>query len=314
MEYVNLGKTDIKISRITHGCMEMGGMSQLYWDVAEEEVNIALLQTALDNGITTFDTAEGYGRGDGRSETIVGKALKKVRDRCVIASKVAKDHLLPDDIQKALEGSLKRLDTSYLDLYYIHWPNDEVPLEKTVTKLMRLKEQGLIRSIGVSNFSLAQIKEALKYGEISAYQPEYNLLSRSIEKEIMPFCLENKISILSYNSLAKGILTGAFHLYGAVLGPRDFRNQKPHFQKANMEVQKKLIVLLEDTAKKYNATVSQIAAGWTLSQPGMSSAIIGTQSQKHFLENIHAVDINLSGDEIKKISDLSNTVISEMKI
>jgi aryl-alcohol dehydrogenase-like predicted oxidoreductase len=294
--------------------MEMGGMSHLYWEVKEEEVNIALLQSALENGITTFDTAESYGCGDGRSETIVGKALKKVRDRCVIASKVAKDHLMPDDIQKALEGSLKRLGTSYIDLYYIHWPNDEIPLNKTVAKLMELKDEKLIRAIGVSNFSLVQLKEAVKYGEISAYQPEYNLLSRSIEKETMPFCQENSISICSYNSLAKGILTGAFHLYGVKLDAKDFRNAKPHFQKENMEVQKKLILLLEEIAKSRDATVSQIAAAWTLAQPGMSSTIIGTQNQKHFLENIRAADIKLSDNELKQISDISSGVISEMKI
>ncbi|HUX14442.1 MAG TPA: aldo/keto reductase [Spirochaetia bacterium] len=312
MEYTNLGTTDITLSRITHGCMELGGMSHLYWEVKEEEVNVALLQTALDNGVTTFDTAESY--GDGRSETIVGKALKKVRSRCTIASKVAKEHLMPDDIQKALEGSLKRLDTSYIDLYYIHWPNNDIPLEKTVTKLMQLKDQGVIKSIGVSNFSLAQLTEAVKYGEISAYQPEYNLLSRGIEKEIMPFCREHKISILSYNSLAKGILTGAFHLYGAKLEPKDFRNAKPHFQNANMRVQERLIQLLEEVAKKHGATVSQIATSWTIAQPGMTSAIIGTQNQKHFLENIRAIEIKLTEDETKEISGLSDQVIQEMTL
>lgn len=312
MEYTSLGNTGIQISRITHGCMELGGMSHIYWEVKEEEVNIELLKTAWGNGITTFDTAESY--GDGKSETIVGKALKSVIDCCVIASKVAKDHLMPDDVEKALEGSLQRLGRSYLDLYYIHWPNSEIPLEKTVTKLMQLKNQGLIKAIGVSNFSIDQLKEAVQYGEISAYQPEYNLLSRSIENEIMPFCREKNISIFSYNSLAKGILSGAFHLYGAVLDPKDFRNAKPHFQKGNMAVQKKLILLLEDIAKKHDAKVSQAAASWTMAQPGMSSLIIGTQNQKHFFENICACDLKLSDDEIKEISELSTAVIQEMKV
>jgi len=312
MEYTSLGRTAITISRITHGCMELGGMSHLYWEVKDEDVNIALLRAAWDNGITTFDTAESY--GDGRSETIVGKALKDVRSRCVIASKVAKDHLMPDDIQKALDGSLERLGTSYLDLYYIHWPNDTIPLKKTVAKLMQLRDQGLIRALGVSNFSLAQIKEAMRYGEISAYQPEYNLLSRGIETEIMPFCRENGISILSYNSLAKGILTGAFHLYGATLEPRDFRNAKPHFQKPNLEVQRRLILLLEEVAKRHGATVSQVATSWTLAQPGMTSAIIGTQNQKHFLENIKAFEVKLTGDELREIGEVSARVIAAMAL
>jgi myo-inositol catabolism protein IolS len=312
MDYVTLGKTDIEISRITHGCMELGGMSHLYWEVKDEEVNIALLRTALENGITTFDTAEGY--GDGRSERIVGQALKDVRDRCVIASKVGKEHLMPDDIQMAVEGSLRHLDTSYMDLYYIHWPNDAIPLEKTVTKLMQLKDQGVIRAIGVSNFSLSQLKEAARYGEISAYQPEYNLLVRQIETDVLPFCRDNGISVLSYNSLAKGILTGAFHLGGSKLEPRDFRNAKPHFQKANMTAQEDLLLLLKEVAQKHGATVSQVAVAWTLAQEGMTSAIIGTQNQKHFLENIRAFDVTLTGAEISTISEVSNRVIDAMTL
>ena len=310
MEYTNLGKTDILISRITHGCMELGGMANLYWEVRDKEENIALLKTAIENGITTFDTAESY--GDGRSEAIVGQALKSMRSNCIIASKVSRDHLMPDDIQKALEGSLKRLETSYLDLYYIHWPNEAIPLKKTISKMMQLKEQGMIRAIGVSNFSLEQLKEAATYGEISAYQPEYNLLSRDIEKDIMFFCRNNQISILSYNSLAKGILTGAFHLYGAKLGPRDFRNAKPHFQDVNMKVQKPLILLLEELSKKYNATISQVAISWTIAQSGMTSAIIGTQDHKHFLENIQAFKIKLTQDDIDKVREVSNNVIQAM--
>lgn len=314
MEYTKLGKTEITISRITHGCMELGGSinPDVYWDVRDEEYNSELLRTALEQGITTFDTAESY--GEGRSETIVGRALHDVRASCVIATKVAKTHLRADDIERALEGSLKRLQTDYIDLYYVHWPNPDIPLEETMTKLEQLRGQGVIRSIGVSNFSSVQLKEAVRYAQVAAYQPEYNLLSREIEQDLLPFCMENEISVLSYNSLAKGILTGAFHLYGATLRPEDFRNKKTLFQKENLQVQKELILCLQEIAERHNATISQVSIRWAMEQPGMTSAIIGTQNSRHFLENIRAFSLSLSKEEEAAIRAASDSVISKMQL
>ena len=313
MKYTRLGKTDINISRITHGCMELGGgpNPEVIWEVQPEEQNIDLLLTAVDNGINSFDTAEMY--GSGRSEEIVGKALASIRKKCVIASKVMKENLAPDDLERALNKSLKRLNTDYLDLYYIHWPNPLIPLEGTVTKLARLKEQGIIRSIGVSNFSLAQLKEAVQFAEISAYQPEYNLLCREIEDDILPFCAQNEISVLGYNSLAKGILSGAFHLYGAKLSEVDFRNQKPLFQTACLEAERELIAHMERIAKTHEASVSQVAVAWTLQQAGVSSAIVGTQNKKHFLDNLNAASLTLTQDELADITKLSGSTIARVK-
>lgn len=302
-----------EFAKRTHGCMELGGgpNPSVVWDVRPEEENIQLLNTAFKHGITTFDTAEMY--GSGRSETIVGKALAGIRDKCVIASKVSKENLASDDLERSLHASLKRLNTDYLDLYYIHWPNDAIPLEGTLNCMNRLKEQGVIRSIGVSNFSLKQLNEAVSLAEISAYQPEYNLLSREIEEEILPFCYENAISILGYNSLAKGLLSGAFHLYGAKLSKVDFRNEKPLFSSDAMEIQRELILLLSDIARDHNTTVSQVAIAWTLAQTGISGAIVGTQNQKHFIDNIKAVELKLSSDEIARITALSNDVTEKLK-
>jgi len=300
------------VSRITHGCMELGGSSNpnVYWDVRDESHNIALLHTALDNGITTFDTAESYGAG--RSEEIVGKALKGVRKDCIIATKVAKTHLRANDIQTALEGSLRRLQTDYIDLYYIHWPNPDIPLEETMTKLAELRKSGVIRSIGVSNFSAAQLREALQYAPIDAYQPEYNLLSRDIEAEIMPICSANQISILSYNSLAKGLLTGAFHMHGTVLAPEDFRKDKPLFRKENMLLEQDLISCLKKIAAEHEVSIAQVAIRWALEQPAMTSAIIGTQNARHFTDNIQAFSLSLSPQEVDVIRNASDRVIASL--
>ncbi|MCI6376976.1 MAG: aldo/keto reductase [Clostridiales bacterium] len=312
MEYKKLGQTDIMVSRITHGCMELGGSSNpnVYWDVRDESYNIDLLHTALDNGITTFDTAESYGAG--RSEEIVGKALKGVRKDCIIATKVSKTHLRANDIQAALEGSLRRLQTDYIDLYYIHWPNPDIPLEETMVKLAQLRQSGVIRSIGVSNFSAAQLREALQYAPLDAYQPEYNLLSRDIEAEIMPICCKHQISILSYNSLAKGLLTGAFHQHGAVLTPEDFRKDKPLFRKENMLLEQDLILCLREIAVNHGVSISQVAIRWALEQPAMASAIIGTQNTRHFTDNIQAFSLSLSTEELNIIRNASDRVIASL--
>lgn len=307
MKYTKLGKSDITISRITHGCMELGGGR---WKVMDKEHNIALLRTALEHGITTFDTAEGYGAG--ASELIVGEAIKENRHNCVIATKVLPDNLRAADVRKAAEGSLKRLGTDYIDLLYVHWPNVNIPLEETLGEFVRLKEEGKIRAIGVSNFDLKLMKQAVSITQIDALQPEYNLLERKIEDGVLEFCAENQVSVLSYNSVAKGILTGAFHFKGAKLDVEDFRNEKPLFSKENMQIELPLLERLKEVAQAHNATVSQTAIAWVLAQNGMSSAIVGTQNLKHFIENIDAIDLELTQEELNHISETSKEVISRL--
>lgn len=307
MKYTKLGKTDIRISRITHGCMELGGGR---WKTMDKETNIRLLHTALDHGITTFDTAEGYGAGT--SERIVGEALKGKRQECVIATKVLKEHLHAADVRKAAEGSLRRLGTDYIDLLYVHWPNDEIPIEETMGEFAKLKQEGKIRAIGVSNFSIAQLQAAMQVTTIDALQPEYNLLTRNIENGLLTFCQDNQISVLTYNSIAKGILSGAFHFGGVKLDAEDFRNEKPLFSAHNLQAEAPLLKVLQKTAQAHGATISQIAAAWVMAQEGVSSAIIGTQNEKHFVENLESVDICLGEEEVRQLSDVSSSVISQL--
>ena len=307
MKYCKLGKTDISISRVTHGCMELGGGR---WKTLDKESNSALLKTALENGITSFDTAEGYGAG--ASELIVGEALKDRRKDCVIATKVLPDNLRAADVRKAAEGSLKRLQTDYIDLLYVHWPNAGIPITETLGEFIKLKEEGKIRAIGVSNFSLEQLKEAMEITHIDALQPEYNLLQRKIEDGLLSYCADNQISVLSYNSIAKGILSGVFHFNGVKLDAEDFRNEKPLFFPENLETEKPLMNSLKAVAQVHNGTISQIAAAWVLAQRGMSSAIIGTQNPRHFVENIHSVDIELTQEEIDVLDKTSSEVIGKL--
>lgn len=308
MKYVQLGQTDMKISSITHGCMELGGGR---WYTAEKEHNIALLRTAFERGVTTFDTAEGYGAG--RSEEIVGEALRAVRDRCVICTKVLPEHLHAADVRTAAEGSLRRLGTDYIDLLYVHWPNKDIPLEETLGEMSRLKEEGKIRAIGVSNFDLSLMQQALSITRVDALQPEFNLLERKIQfGGVLDFCHDNQISVLSYNSIAKGILSGAFHFFGAKLGAEDFRNQKPLFSAENMRAEQPLLNLLDATSKAHEASISQVAIAWVLKQRGMSSAIVGTQNEKHFINNLDAVDVELDASEVASLDECSRAVLEQL--
>ncbi len=295
MEYIKLGKTDMEVSRITFGTMELGGGNAFgsgmhRWELKPDEDNIKLLRTAFENGLDSFDTAELYGAG--HSEWIVGKALHDIRKDCVIATKISPHHLRPADIRIAVSQSLFRLNTDYIDLYYIHSPSKNIPIEDTILELNKLKDEGIIRAIGVSNFSLEQLKEAMAFGRIDAIQPEYNLLQRKIEDDLMDFCHENDISIMSYNSIVKGVLTGVFH-HGKEV--KDFRKERPLF-----------------LADAKGATVAQIAIRWLFHLRGFTSAIIGTQNEKHFLDNLKSVDIALSDEEVARLSTVSKKVLEQL--
>ncbi|RAP73761.1 aldo/keto reductase [Paenibacillus montanisoli] len=312
MRYAKLGRTDMEVSRITYGAMELGGGNAFSggstrWELRPEEDNIRLLRQAFDNGVNSFDTAELYGAG--RSEFIIGKALGDVRKQCVIATKVSAHHLRPKEIRTALWQSMFRLNTDYIDLYYIHTPSNEIPIEESMGELSKLKEEGVIRAIGVSNFSLAQLKQAMQYGRVDAIQPEYHMLQRSIEDDLLGYCLENGISIMSYNSLAKGILTGIFHKGKEVT---DFRKERSLFQSENLLKTADLIRLLEEIAAAKDATLSQIAISWLLRQKGLTSAIVGTQNEKHFFENLHSIDIELTEEEATKLDAESKKALRNL--
>ena len=307
MNYTKLGQTGIEVSRITFGCWELGGGM---WEKAADEVNIKAIQTAFENGVTSFDTAEAY--GNGHSEQITGLALQGKRRECVIATKVRKDNLKAADLRRAVEKSLSRLQTDYLDLYYIHWPNPEIPLAETITEMDKMRTEGIIRAIGVSNFSLAQLEEASNYARIDAIQPEYSLLQRDIETEILPYCRKNSIAVMSYSSIAKGILTGAFHLGKAQLKEDDFRRTRRLFLPEHLEKETELIMLLKEIADSQKATLSQIAISWLLRQEGLTSAIVGTQSEKHLLENIQASNIRLTPAELSQLDQVSRKVLASL--
>ncbi len=305
MKYTQLTPSRLNVSQITFGCWELGGGQ---WEKESDEQNIRAIQTAFDFGINSFDTAEGYGQG--HSEDIVGEALSGKRQDVVIATKVSPDHLRKSDVRRSVENSLKRLRTDYLDIYYVHWPNKDIALADTMEEFRRIKEEGLIKAVGVSNFSRAQIEEAMKIVHVDVIQPEYSLLHRMIEKDVVPYCVEQNIGIMTYSSIAKGILTGAYHYGNAVIKDSDFRKSRRLFLPEHLEKETQLVYLLKDLAEQKGVTASEVAIAWLLQQRGVASAIVGTQNVQHLKDNVRAVDVILTHDELLQLDQVSHQTIT----
>ncbi|CEJ44762.1 aldo/keto reductase [Umezakia ovalisporum] len=306
MEKRRLGTSDIQITPIIMGTWQAG---KVMWTGIEDNDSIKTIRAAFASGITTIDTAEMY--GEGHSEQIIAAALSDVRDRVEYASKVFANHLKYDLVIAACHRSLKNLKTDYIDLYQIHWPagsfNTEiVPIEETMAALNQLKQQGKIRSIGVSNFSCDQLAEAAQYGRIDSLQPPYSLFWRQVEKDAMPYCIENNISILAYSSLAQGLLTGKF-APGHKFDPGDNRAKNKLFQGENFARAHEAVEKLRPMAARHNCTLAQLALAWLIAQP-QTSAIAGARYPEQAQDNAHAVDVQLSREELAEIDTIGSTV------
>ncbi|MBW4563195.1 MAG: aldo/keto reductase [Mojavia pulchra JT2-VF2] len=310
MEKRTLGTSDVQITPILMGTWQAG---KKMWVGIEDADSIKTIRAAFEAGITTIDTAEVY--GEGHSERIVAEALSDVRERVEYATKVFANHLKYDQVIRACEGSLKNLKTDYIDLYQIHWPsgafNSEiVPIEETMSALNSLKEQGKIRAIGVSNFSREQIAEAAKYGRIDSLQPPYSLFWRQVEKDVMPYCIENNISILAYSSLAQGLLTGKF-APGHKFDPADNRAKNKLFQGENFEHAQQALEKLRPIADKHNATLAQLALAWLIAQP-QTNAIAGARYPQQAKDNALAAEVKLSATELAEIDAIGRIVTDNL--
>jgi aryl-alcohol dehydrogenase-like predicted oxidoreductase len=311
MEKRTLGKSDVQMTPILLGTWQAG---KRMWVGIEDEESMKAIRAAVDAGMTTIDTAEVY--GEGHSERVIAKALADVpREQVEYASKVFANHLQYDQVIEACDRSLKNLNTDYLDLYQIHWPtgsfNTEiVPIEETMGALVKLKEQGKIRAIGVSNFSKEQLQEAAQYGRIDSLQPPYSLFWRYVETEAMPYCVENQISILAYSSLAQGLLTGKF-------GPDhefaegDHRKKNKLFQGENYERAQQALDQLRPFAERHNCSLAQLSLAWLSAQP-QTHAIAGARNAQQALDNAQAAQVQLSESELQDIDKISRQVTDHL--
>jgi myo-inositol catabolism protein IolS len=308
MQYRELGKSGITVSAVIMGTWQAG---KSMWAGIDDNETTAAIRTAYDMGITTFDTAEEYGHG--HSERILGNALKEVRQDVVIASKVFPNHLEPAALIQACESSLKNLSTDYIDLYQIHWPSGSwgskaVPVEKSMEALVRLKDQGKIRAVGVSNFSARQIEEALAFGPVESVQPPYSLFWRQAEKDIVPFCRARTITILAYSPLAQGILTGKIRS-GHVFAKGDHRRRNRLLAPENKENVQKALDLLLPMAESKNVTPARLALSWVIHQEGVC-AVAGARNASQVSDNARASDLVLSESDLQKLDRISAMVTS----
>ncbi|HNZ38053.1 MAG TPA: aldo/keto reductase [Candidatus Latescibacteria bacterium] len=315
MELRQLGKSDLKVTPVVFGAWAIGGW---FWGGTDDAEAVTAIRAAVDEGINTIDTAPMYGFG--HSEEIVGKALKGIRDKVIVATKcglrwnrtdgdfhfVAQDEqnrshqiykvLKPDSIIEECELSLKRLNVDVIDLYQCHWPDTTTPIADTMGALMKLKEQGKIRAIGVSNFTPAMMRECLNTAPLASDQPKYSLLAREIEADVLPFCRENNIGVIVYSPLAQGLLTGKVTM-DRQFAPGDLRVNTPWFQPQNRQRVLDALGRIRPIADAHRATLGQVAINWVINTPGVTSAIVGARNAAQVRENVHAAEFRLSEEE-----------------
>ena len=311
MEKRKLGSSDLEITPILMGTWQAG---KAMWVGIEDAETIKAIRSAFEAGITTIDTAEVYGKG--HSEQIVAQALSDVRDQVVYATKVFPNHLKYDQVIEACDHSLQNLKTDYIDLYQIHWPSgsfnsEVVPIEETMRAMNDLKQLGKIRSIGVSNFSRAQIEEAAQYGRIDSLQPPYSLFWRKVETDAMPYCVENNISILAYSPLAQGLLTGKFNL-GHEFAEGDNRRSNKLFKGDNFVRAQAALDKLRPIADRYNVSLANLAIAWLIAQP-QTNAITGARHAKQIEENAIAASVKLSPADLAEIDAIGRTVTDPLE-
>jgi myo-inositol catabolism protein IolS len=310
MQKRRLGNSEIEITPILMGTWQAG---KRMWVGIDDADTVKAIRAAFDAGITTIDTAEVY--GEGHSEQIVAQALTDARDRAVYATKVFANHLKYDQVIAACDRSLQNLKTDYIDLYQIHWPSgtwksDIVPIEETMRAMNKLKQDGKIRAIGVSNFSRTQLEEASQYGRIDSLQPPYSLFWRQIEKEVVPYCVENNISILAYSSLAQGLLTGKFgrdHKFEE----GDHRSAHKLFQPENYARVQQALEQLRPIADRHHASLGNLALAWLIAQP-QANAIAGARNAEQSVQNTLAAELELSEAELKEIDKIGRSVTDHL--
>lgn len=312
MQKRKLGKSNLEVSALGLGCM---GMSFGLGQAIEEKDGIALIRQAVERGVTFFDTAEVY--GPFANEKLVGEALAPVRERVVIATKfgfnIAPDGTQsqtppldsrPEHIKEAVEGSLRRLKTDYIDLLYQHRVDPSVPMEDVAGAVKELIDAGKVRHFGLSEAGVEAIRKAHSVQPVTALQSEYSLWWREPEAEIFPVLEELGIGFVPFSPLGKGFLTGKID-ENTKFDSTDFRNTVPRFSEENRKANQALVDLIGKFAAAKNATPAQIALAWVLAQKDWLAPIPGTTKPHRLEENLGAVDIELSAEDLRELENIT---------
>jgi aryl-alcohol dehydrogenase-like predicted oxidoreductase len=312
MKKQRLGKSDLIASRIGLGCM---GMSEWYGKPDDKE-SLATIKLAIEKDLNFFDTADVY--GNGHNETFVGNALKEVRKNVILATKFG---YLPSEkgicgrpeyVKKSCEASLKRLGTDYIDLYYLHRIDKNIPVEETVGAMADLVNEGKVRYLGLSEVSAQSLKKAHAIHPITAVQSEYSIWVRNVETEILDTCRELKIAIVPYSPLGRGFLTGKIKSTD-IFEKDDYRKDIPLFQGENFKSNLLIVDELEKIAAEKKCKTSQIALAWLIAQGTDIFPIPGTKRRIYLAENIQSLEIVLTDADLKRINKVSHKVRGNRK-
>src|SRR6266436_6728257 len=292
MEYTQFGRTSLRVSKISYGTWQFGGdwgrIERSQWDTGK-----ATVQKALELGINFFDTAQAYGFG--LAERMLGEALqpylKGLREDIVLATKgglrMEGDKLLRDAsavwIRQGVEQSLRNLGVDYIDLYQVHWPDPNTPIEETASALDKLVHEGKIRYVGVSNYNVEQMKAFERTRKLDALQPPYSLFRRDIEREILPYCEQHGIGVLVYGPLAHGLLGGSFTPQ-TTFAPNAWRSQHESFRGENFARNIAVVEQLKRLAAREGMTIAQLAIAWVLAQPPIDVAIVGARNPEQLAQ------------------------------
>ena len=305
MELRPLGSTGIRVSPIALGCWPIAGMSSI--DVKDDE-SVTTIEACFDLGINFIDTAYGYGAA-GESERLIARALGQRRDRMVIATKAGlhwgpgRKQIVdgrPEQLRRECEESLQRLNTDRVELLYLHAPDPQVPLAESAGALRELLAAGKTRAVGVSNVSLAQLREFAETCPVAAVQPAYNMLQRDIEQDLVPWCISQGIAVVIYWPLLKGLLAGKLPR-GHVFPTTDSRHKYPMFTGEEWEKNQDLVDRLRPIAAEAGKTLSQLAINWTIHQPGITSALCGAKRPDQIRENALAAGWRLTPAQLTEI-------------
>ena len=313
MEKIRLGRSNLQVSRIAFGTWQLGGD----WGATDEEAAVAAIRHAADQDINFFDTAQGYGFG--ASEQLLARALKgRRRDEVVIATKgglrptpnrgVVRD-ASPAWIRRGVEQSLAALGTDYVDLYQVHWPDPNIPFEQTAQALEELKAEGKVRHVGVSNFDAGQMADFSGTLPVETLQPPYHLFRRDVETSILPYTRSHDIGVLVYGPLAHGLLSGAMTA-DTQFAPDDWRSNSSVFKGEEYRRNLSVVSSLKRFAEfELGTTVGRLAVAWTLANPAVQVAIVGTRNPKHVDDAVAASDLVLDDRTMRAIDQIVSSEV-----
>jgi aryl-alcohol dehydrogenase-like predicted oxidoreductase len=313
MKTRRLGHTDLDITLLGFGAWAIGGSGWAFgWGSQDDRESIAAIREAIDLGINWIDTAAIYGLG--HSEEVVAAALEGVQNRPYVFTKCERvwnergeigKSLKADSIRRECEASLKRLRVDVIDLYQIHWPEPAEDVEEGWETLNRLKTEGKVRWIGVSNFDAAQLARASTIAPVASLQPPYSVLRRDIEESILPYCLAHGIGTIVYSPMQSGLLTGSWSQERmAALPADDWRKEKNrHFQPPLFERNLQLVEVLRTIAARHGATPGQVAIAWTLRHPAVTAAIVGARKPGQLRDLVPAATLTLTATDLAAIDD-----------